>query len=213
MECAFGVLSDRLTAVHYCQDCDDSPLMDAHPDGIARCPRCASRNHAAVLRPVLVVVGASASGKTTIFPLLAERLAGECIVFDADWLIDPLGGDVTTLDWDLLRNLWLHVAHGVAQNGLPTLLLGALLPEQFDALDGRRWIRSFHYLLLDCEDDTRRRRMDARPAGRTHDVEQQLAFAHHLRARFPVTVDTSSGGPEDAADEVAAWARTAIATA
>src|SRR5207249_4401521 len=29
-----------------------------------------------------------------IFPELAERLRGECLVFDADWLIDPLGGDV-----------------------------------------------------------------------------------------------------------------------
>ena len=213
MERTFGSLPGNLGRVHYCQECDDSPLMDAHPDGVARCPRCASVDPAAALQPVLVVLGASASGKTTIFPLLAQRLAGECMVFDTDWLIDPLGGDVTTLDWDLLRNLWLHVAHGVAQNGLPTVLLGAILPEQLDALDGRRWIASLHFLLLDCDDEIRRRRIDDRPAGRTHDHERQLAFAHYLRSQFLTAVDTSSGDPEDTADKVAAWARATIVTA
>lgn len=187
--------------------------MDAHPDGIARCPRCGSVDSAATLHPLLVVVGASGSGKTTIFPLLARHLAGECMVFDADWLIDPLGGDVTTLDWDLLRNLWLHVAHGVAQNGLPTLLVGALLPEQLETLDSRRWIGSLHYLLLDCEDDTRRRRIDDRPAARTHDVEPQIAFAQHLRSRFSAVVDTTSADPDRSADEVTAWARKTLGIA
>jgi hypothetical protein len=213
MERVFGVRVGQSPAMHYCQECDDSPLMDAHPDGIARCPRCSSVDPAAALQPVLVVAGASASGKTTIFPLLARRLARECIVFDADWLIDPLGGDVATLDWDLLRNLWIHVAHGVAQNGLPTLLLGGLLPEQLEALNARRWVRSLHFLLLDCDDDIRRTRIDARPAGRTHDVERQVAFAQYLRPRFPTIVDTSSGNVDDTADQVAAWARTTIATA
>jgi hypothetical protein len=204
--------SGQADGVHYCQACDDAPLMDAHPDGIARCPRCASVDHAA-LQPVLVVTGASASGKTTLFPHLARELAGECIVFDTDWLIDPLGGDVTTLDWDLLRDVWLHVAHGVAQNGLPTMLLGALLPDQLDALGGRRWIRSVHHVLLDCDDDARRQRIDDRPAGRSHDVERQLAFASELRRRFTAIVDTSAGTPEHSAARVAAWARTVLVTA
>jgi len=183
--------------------------MDAHADGIARCPRCGAPD-AAERQSVLVVLGASASGKTTIFPLLAAQLSGTCMVFDADWLIDPLGGDVTTLDWDVLRDIWLHVAHGVAQNGLPTLLLGALLPEQLESLESRRWIGDLHYLLLDCADDERRRRIDARPAGRTHDVDRQLAFARVLRARFPSTVDTTTGSPQDAAGAVARWARSAL---
>jgi ABC-type phosphonate transport system ATPase subunit len=162
------------------------------------------------VHPVLVVVGASGSGKTTIFPLLAEQLSGQCIVFDADWIIDPLGGDVTTLDWDLLRDIWLHVAHGVAQNGLRTLLLGALLPNQLDSLPGRRWIGDLHVLLLDCDDDERRRRIDARPSGRTHDVEPQVAFARWLRESFTTVVDTTHDSADESAAQVADWARSVL---
>lgn len=38
----------------------------------------------------MVLTGASGAGKSTVVPLLIERLAGTCVVFDVDWLIDPL---------------------------------------------------------------------------------------------------------------------------
>jgi hypothetical protein len=155
----------------------------------------------------LVVTGASGSGKTTVFHHVANELHGECIVFDADWLIDPFGGDVTTLDWAMLRDSWLHVAHGVAQNGLATLLLGGFLPDHLAELPGSRWIAGVHFLLLDCDDDERRRRIDARPPGRTHDIEPQVAFGQSLRASIPRAVDTSSGTPADAARAIGQWAR------
>ena len=185
--------------------------MEPGDDGLARCPLCGESDPAA-RQPLLLVVGASGSGKTTLLPELTARLRGECIVFDMDWLIDPFGGDVTTLDWSMLRDSWLHVAHGVAQNGLPTLLLGSFLPEQLDALPARRWISAAHFLHLDCSDDERRRRIDARPATRTHDVEPQVAFGQSLRATLPTAVDTTTGSPAEAADAVAAWAREVLAS-
>ena len=45
------------------------------------------------MRALLVVTGASGSGKTSVFHDLASQLRSECIVFDADWLIDPFGGE------------------------------------------------------------------------------------------------------------------------
>ena len=198
-------------AVHYCQVCDDSPLMNPADDDTATCPFCGSSDAAAARRPLLVVTGASGSGKTTVFPAVANRLRGQCLVFDADWLIDPLGGDVTTLDWVMLRDIWLHVAHGAAQNGLPTLLLGGFTPEQLEGLPGRQWVSDIRYLLLDCDENARRARIDARPAGRAHDVEPQLAFARWLRSEIPTAVDTSSASPATAADQIARWARQQLA--
>lgn len=93
--------------------------------GVARCPACGNVDPNAVIRPLSVVTGASGSGKTTIFPELLSRMAGWCAVFDVDWLIDPLGRAASDgqVDWTAFGDTWLHVAHSVAQNGLPTLLL------------------------------------------------------------------------------------------
>jgi hypothetical protein len=117
--------------VYYCQACDDPHLMEPD-DGVARCPACGSVDPHPVIRPLFVVTGASGSGKTTIFPELLSRMSGWCAVFDADWLIDPLGRAAKDgqIDWAAFTDTWLHVAHGVAQNGLPTLLLAPFIPRE-----------------------------------------------------------------------------------
>lgn len=65
--------------------------------------------------------GASGAGKSTIVPLLIERLAGTCVVFDVDWLIDPIRGASPDggVDWAAFRGTWLHVAGGLARNRMP----------------------------------------------------------------------------------------------
>jgi hypothetical protein len=123
------------------------------PDGAgARCPACGDVNPQAVNRPLFVVTGASGSGKTTIFPELLSRMAGWCAVFDVDWLIDPLGRAARDgqVDWTAFRDTWLHVAHCVAQNGLPTLLLAPFIPAHLEDLPGRAWVGDIHFLVLDC---------------------------------------------------------------
>jgi hypothetical protein len=190
----------------YCQVCDEPHLMV--PDGgVVRCPECDHTEALATTRPLFVVTGASGSGKSTLLPLLLERLAGRCMVFDADWLIDPFaraahGGD---LDWPSLRDAWLYVAHAIAQNGLVTLLLGPFFPAQLDDLAGRAGIGDIHYLVLDCPDDERRRRIDARPRWRRRDVEQQTDFARWLRSNLAPVIDTSKMTPAETADAVVAW--------
>lgn len=195
--------------MHYCQACDEPRLM--RPDGaVARCPTCGHVDAAAARAPLLVVTGASGSGKTSILPELLPRLRGQCVVFDVDWLIDPFAHqpDRAEVHWPALRDAWLHVAHGVAQNGLPTLLLGPLIPAHVEELRGRPWVGDVHFLLLDCPDAERRRRLEARPAWRTRDAAAQLDFARWLRANVQAVVDTGGGaGPAESAGAVAAWAR------
>jgi hypothetical protein len=137
--------------VYYCQACDDPHLMEPD-DGVARCPACGNVDPHAVMRPLFVVTGASGSGKTTIFPELLSRMAGWCAVFDVDWLIDPLARAAKDgqIDWPAFTDTWLHVAHGLAQNGLPTLLLAPFIPANLDNLPGRAWVGDIHYLVLDC---------------------------------------------------------------
>ena len=102
------------------------------PDqGFAVCPSCGRRDDTASLRPLFVVTDASGSGKTTLFGPLTKVLAGRCLVFDVDWLIDAsvaLSGAATVADipWDGFAQAWLTVTHGAAQLPLRTAYVGTL---------------------------------------------------------------------------------------
>jgi hypothetical protein len=182
-------------------------------DGVARCAACGSVDPHPVIRPLFVVTGASGSGKTTIFPELLSRMSGWCAVFDADWLIDPLGRAAKDgqIDWAAFTDTWLHVAHGVAQNGLPTLLLAPFIPEHLDNLPGRAWIGEIHSLVLDCPDAERRRRMEARPRWRARDIDAQTEFGRWLRKNLSPVIDTTRQSPSEVAETVAAWVRDRMA--
>jgi gluconate kinase len=175
-------------------------------DGFAVCPECGGLEPAAV-KPLFVVTGASGSGKTTVTGPLARRLRGRCITFDVDWLLDPAGelSGGQPIRWPAFRDAWLAVAHGVAQSGMPTVLLGPFIPEHLDGLAARRWVGDIHFLVLDCPDDLRRERMQARPSWRSRDLEEQAEFGRWLRRHIAKAVDTSHGTPEDAAAAIAAW--------
>ncbi len=192
--------------MHYCQSCERPTPME--PDqGRARCPECGRVDEAAAIEPGFVVTGASGAGKTAIFPTLVRLLRGRCVTFDVDWLLDAAGvlsgGRPTT--WPGLRDTWLSVVLGVAQAGMPTALLGPLIPEHFEALPARRWVGEIHYLVLDCTDDERRRRIEARPAWRSRDIDEQVRFGQWLRGNIPDRVHTTNGTPEEAAAAVAEW--------
>ncbi|MEV0458292.1 hypothetical protein [Catellatospora methionotrophica] len=96
--------------MHYCQRWEPAVTLDPSAD-VAVCARC-GWTEPARREPLYVVTGASGSGKSAILAPLAATLA-ECVVFDVDWLIDPMtsGGSVA---WAAFRDAWLSVAHGIA---------------------------------------------------------------------------------------------------
>ncbi len=199
---------------HYCQSCD-SPVAMEPRDGQAVCPACGRADGAAARGPLFVVTGASGSGKTAVLAPLARRLRGRCVVFDADLLLDAAGalsGD-RPIDWPAFRAAWLAVAHGAAQSGLPAVLLGPFIPAHLDALPARRWTGPIRFLVLDCPDELRRDRINARPRWRARDLDEQVEFGRWLRRNIPDRVDTSRGAPDDTAAAVAAWVTAHLAVA
>lgn len=192
--------------VHYCQRCDPPVIMEPR-DGHACCPACGRAGEAAALGRLFIVTGASGAGKTAVFPALARRLQGRCVTFDADSLIDAAGAlsGSQPINWSGFRDAWLTVAHGVAQSGLPTVLLGPFIPGHFEDLPARRWIGELRFMVLDCPDELRRARINARPPWRSRDLDEQVEFGRWLRGNIPDRVDTSLGTPEDTAAAVAAW--------
>jgi hypothetical protein len=196
----------QTVVMHYCQSCDQPVVME-HDRGQAVCPQCGRADEHAALGPLFVVTGASGSGKTAVLAPLARMLAGRCVTFDVDWLLDSaqtLSGS-QPIDWAAFRDAWLSVAHGVAQCGLATVLLGPFIPEHLQGLPARRWTGDIHFIVLDCPDELRRVRIAARPPWRSRDIEEQVAFGQWLRRNIPERVDTSAGAPEDTATAVSAW--------
>ena len=183
--------------------------------GCAVCPECGRRD-AAPRQPLLVVTGASGSGKSTLFPPLAQELAGEAAVFDIDWLIDPFAmqADGAGLHWPAVRAAWLSVASALAHAALPTVLLAPLAPEHLDSLPQRRWVGALHFFLLDCADEVRRERLDARPPWRgrerTRAIDEQTRWGAWLRANIPDRFDTSTAGVDGTVRTVADWVRSLV---
>lgn len=176
-------------------------------DGVLTCPGCGWVSPDVAVAPLVLVTGASGAGKSTLLPVLRERLIGRCVVLDVDWLIGPITrAGRGEIDWDAFRDTWLHVAHGIAQNRLVPVLLGPFYPEQLAELPGRAWVGEIHTLLLDCDDDERRRRLEDRPRWRARDIDEQIAFGRWLRGAVPTAVDTTADDVAATAEAVVTWA-------
>jgi hypothetical protein len=181
--------------MHYCQRCDVPVAMRPQGD-LAQCPACGSTERALRL-PLFVVTGASGSGKTTVHPYVVAALP-DCVVFDVDWLIDPFEAASRPINWAALRDAWVSVAHGVAQGGRHTVLLGSFMPEQLLDTPARKWVADIHFAVVDCDDDVRRARLSARPPWRERAIERHISFAAHLRRTVPVVIptdDSPAAGP------------------
>jgi hypothetical protein len=79
------------------------------------------------------------------------------------------------------------------------------MPGQLDSLPSRRWVADIHFLVLDCSDELRRARIEARPRWRSRDIEDQVAFGRWLRENIAERVDTGVGSSEDTAASVVVW--------
>jgi adenylate kinase len=94
----------------------------------------------------------------------------------------------------------LFVVTGASGSGKTTIF-----PELLGRLPGRPWVGDIHFLVLDCPDDLRRRRIEARPPWRHRDTDDQTRFGRRLRENLSPVIDTSQDSPSGVAETVTAW--------
>ena len=154
---------------------------------------------------MVYVLGAPGSGKSAVLPMLREALPGWAVL-DWDWLMPAVealtGRPVRQHEdlWDPYAELVRSVVAGLGS--VPVLVATVCTPDELDHIDGG-WPAG-EWLLLDCDDDERARRLRGR--GESDDV---VASAHGdaagYRALAMPAVDTSALTTAETAAAVAAW--------
>ena len=180
---------------------------------VAVCPECGHR-HTFVRAPLLLVTGASGSGKSTVCRRLTGMLT-DVVVLDGDILWAPH----FEREPHLFFETWLRVAKNTAQSGRPVLLFGAGtgVPENMEGCVERRYFSRLHYLALTCDDADLAARLRRRPAwrgsGSDEYIDEHVRFnrwfkEHGRQASPPIElVDTTDDGVDASAARVIDWIR------
>ncbi|WP_114560937.1 AAA family ATPase [Desertihabitans aurantiacus] len=141
------------------------------------------------------VLGAPGSGKTAVAATL-RALLPTWVVLDWDAFMDPAGALAgaaireTPSTWNAYGQLVRAAVDQLAPH--PVLLLGVVTPDELTGWPSGRW------MVLDCTDEERRRRLRAR--GDSEDsVPQALADAADYRGLGLPVVDSTGRTPAEAA--------------
>lgn len=147
---------------------------------------------------ITAVLGAPGSGKSTLAPLLVPLLPAHAVL-DWDSFMEPAtalaGRNIRQHPetWPAYRQLVRTVVSAVAY--LPVVLFTVCMPDELPGWPIGAW------LLLDCSDRERRRRLtqQARPEW----PEDALRDAQQYRTLGLRAIDTTNCAPEDAARAIA----------
>ena len=131
---------------------------------------------------LLVVTGAPGAGKTTTVETLLQ-LEHEFVVLDIDWLIGTAsklaGKDIhfAPETWAPYGELWLDVLGSHVRNGQQPIFFTPTDQAGIKALEVAEWCTGTRACLLDCADEVRRTRLDARewPASRIEEAMVDIA--------------------------------------
>jgi hypothetical protein len=136
--------------------------------------------------------------------LLVERLP-HFVVLDMDVLLEPVGvlagTDLRSLDsrplWPAYNAVWFQLIRAISV-AHPVLVLGPLNPDEVAD-------NSFHWAVLDCSDDQRRARLQARGCTEAA-IQDAIDDAAMLRRYEMVTITTNDATLDQVAHAVARWA-------
>lgn len=185
----------------------------------AICPVC-EHKHPFLQLPLLIVGGASGTGKSTVRHALLGRM-NEVVLLEGDLLWRPEFNKPEDKYRDFFET-WLRMCKSISQSGRPVVMFNAGMgvPENVEECVERRYFSEVHYLALICEDEALaerlRRRSAWRKSGDPANIEEQVKFNRWFKEQGSQTEpvielkDTTEASVEEMADQVVMWIRAKI---
>ena len=202
-----------LYVCHSCGEYRPDKIID--PSGpFAICPLC-NHKHLFQMRPLLVVGGASSTGKTSVLNKLIGKI-NEVVLLEGDiiWRSEFNKPDEKYRDF---FETWLRICLNISQSGRSVVLFnaGMVVPDNIEQCIGRRYFSEVHYLALTSEKTEIEKRLRERPDWRQSNdssfIEQQITFNQWLINEAENTnpkitlLDTTQANVDTSVKEVAAW--------
>ena len=107
--------------------------------------------------PLFIITGASCVGKSSICKILFNH-EKSYIVMESDILWNEVYN--TPEDgYKTYRELWMKLCYNISQIGLPVVLCGCAIPEQFENSKERDKFSDIHYLAVVCDSNVLEERM------------------------------------------------------
>lgn len=160
--------------------------------------------------PLCFVTGAPGSGKSTTIQAFLE-LHTNYLAFDIDWLAEA-ASDLATKDiysdsstWKPYASLWFEVLHAIYKNRRMPVFFTPNDPRDIEQYGLPAWCSDIKWLLLDCEDQTRRERLIHRLDWTEARIAEALADDHDLRQAIPLQIDTGHLSPKAIASTIFDW--------
>ncbi len=160
--------------------------------------------------PLFIITGTSGVGKSTICAELFKK-EQVYIVMEGDLLWHQVYNTPED-DFREYRELWLNVCKHISQIGLPVVLCGCAVPEQFENCFERRGFTNLYYLAVVCDEDVLESRM--RTGRKINDegwIKSSVHFNGWLKANADKTsptirlLDTTGMSVVEAAEDVHEW--------
>lgn len=160
-----------------------------------------------------LVSGAPGSGKSTALNALL-RQPNPYIAFDIDWLTVPASQlarsniifDHTT--WPAYNALWLEILHAIGRNNKQAVLFSPWDKGDVARLGALSWCKRIEWLLLDCDDASRRARLARRSSWTTAMIDEAIEDAQVLREQIDRRIDTVALDPDQVASAILDWVAT-----
>jgi len=207
-----------MNVCHNCGEYRADKVID--PNGpFAVCPVCGFR-HLFLQLPLLLVSGASETGKTAVHAALSGKIP-QVVLLDSDILWRP-EFDKPEENYRDYFETWLRFCKNISKSGRPVVLFGAGMgvPDNLEPCVERRYFGQLHYLGLVCSDEVLEQRLRGRPAWRKSDqpdfIQAHLSFNRWFKEQAatmtpPIDLlDTSQNSLETTAAQVAGWIKLKI---